>query len=197
MINNKLKRFWRFYKICTYMTVELLKKLGSILDKETPNELILTKSEYVNCLSVAVNRFSCNTWAKRISHRTTQFENICNGTCSEYIVAKWLGCHWEWNPEQTKPDTDLGDLPGTRIQIRMSDVETGHLIVKESDPDNHVYVFLVGTTLTKDPPFTFKVVGWKVGSECKQEKFRRDNAYWVNQENLNPPIKSAVMAFMK
>ena len=205
-MNNKQTLFIRmktifsifgYYKVLIYymngLIVNELKKLGTLLDSETPNEVVITKQEFCHCLNVVAARFACNTFARRISDRTTQWQNIVNGTVSEYAIAKWLGIHW--NPTQDRPDTDLGDI-GTRIQIRMTDLEDGCLIVKPTDPDNHIFVFVIGSTMEADPPYRFKLAGIKLGKDCKKLKWQREGgAYFVPQSELEKPNKFSVMSY--
>lgn len=173
------------------MLLTELKKLSVLFDAETPNEVVINKSEFINCLQIATLRYSHNTFARRISDKTTQLQNIINGTVSEYALSKWLGVHWQ--PITDHPDTQDGDL-GHSIQVRTTDLSDGKLIVKPTDPVNHVYVLLIGSTLETDPPYRYKVIGMLGGKECKRGKYLRDGgSYWIPQSDLEKVDKAILL----
>lgn len=182
-----------FIKQMNSLLIKELQLLGSIFDAKRPNEVIVTQQEFCRCISIAALKLSHCNFGKRISERTTQWQNCINGYTAEYAVAKWLGI--TWNPQVSLPDTEIGDIP-KKIQVRMTDLEDGCLIVKDTDPSDHIFIFVIGSTLTKDPPYRFKIIGTKLGKDCKKLKWQRESrAYFVPQEELEVPNKMKIMGY--
>jgi hypothetical protein len=193
---NDIKSFFKsIYYSMNQLSIDLLRKLGAKLDQETPNQVVITKGQYLSCVHIAATRMACDTWARRISKDHNQFQNILNGTISELVVSKWLR-FVSWSPETTRPDTADGDLPGYKIQVRMTDhIETGHLIVKPWEPKNHVYVLVLGDVTKTDPPYTFTIAGYQYGKECHRGMYLREGgSYWIPQDKLLKPDKNDILA---
>lgn len=102
------------------------------------------------------------------------------GAAAEMAVAKYLGVYWGGSMETFKA-ADISE----KIQVRQTKYESGRLIVRSEDRDDHVYVLVTGTI----PNLT--IHGWIEGSEAKQDIYLdspndRPPAYFIPQSQLQP-----------
>lgn len=99
-----------------------------------------------------------------------------NGACSECAVAKYLGLYWGGHVRSFK-NPDIGDL-----QVRSTTYKDGHLIIKENDNPDHVYVLVIAS----EPDYY--IVGAIKGSKAKEHKKRDDGkSWWIPQSSLRKP----------
>ncbi len=83
------------------------------------------------------------------------------GTRGELAFADFLGLPWR---EKALNDLRQGfqDGHGTPVHVRTTRFERAHLIIAPNDPDDHIYVQVVGDGSTYRP------VGWKRGHDARQ-----------------------------
>lgn len=102
---------------------------------------------------------------------------------AEMVVAKWLGRYWHaLADDPTVLEGDVG-----RYQIRHTKHDNGCLVLQPKDPDQAIFVLVVGAY----PTYTIR--GWIEGEAGKQKQFWRDNvphpAYFVPQDALLDPTE--------
>lgn len=90
------------------------------------------------------------------------------GALGESVVAKHLGHYWNGH----FGDLDAKDVG--KLQVRTSEGENNRLILHETDPDDDIYVLVVGS-----PP-RYRIAGWIKGRDGKQ------NAYWTDPRGNRP-----------
>jgi hypothetical protein len=97
------------------------------------------------------------------------------GAWGEIAVAKALGI--EFIP--TVNTFKAADI-GVNLQVRTTDWPNGHLLVKDRDNDDHIYI------LCRCPRFPkFEIVGWCFGREAKNPDWLTDfGAYSVPNNKL-------------
>lgn len=78
---------------------------------------------------------------------------------AELAVAKALNLFWSGPLGITIHDV------GGCVHVRPDSDDTGYLVVRKGDPDDHVFVLVTGAC----PSYT--VVGWAFGTEGKQEEY--------------------------
>lgn len=103
-----------------------------------------------------------------------------NGASAEMAAAKVLGAYW--NALARDPRSLPGDVGA--YQVRWRARESWDLIVHPDDPDDAVFVLVVGT-----PP-TMRIVGTILGAEAKRPEWWKDPAggrpaYFVPQAALD------------
>lgn len=108
-----------------------------------------------------------------------QIETDKQAAAGELAFCKFMGFEWEATVNTFK----LPDAMGV-YQIRQTDLERGSLIVREKDSDNEPYVLITGKGTQ------FKVVGWMMGGDAKQDKWIRNPndkkpAWFVPQREIN------------
>lgn len=86
---------------------------------------------------------------------------------------------WHGSVNAAKSDPDVGK----NIQVRATKLLRGKLIVTDSDPDDQIYVLVVGQIPE------YNVVGWIRGADAKNKDFifapnNRPPAYFVPQSEL-------------
>lgn len=106
--------------------------------------------------------------------------NDIESSGAEAAVAKALGRYWLavlQNPQDAK-----GDVSG--VEVRSTPRMDGRLIVHDRDKDDSPYVLVRG----RFP--NYQVVGWMLGRDAKQEKYKRNGdgrpAYFVPDVDLRP-----------
>lgn len=102
------------------------------------------------------------------------------GLAAEMAVAKALRVYY--SPVVGHLDTDEGDvLPG--VQVRSSKHPNAHLLIHESDHDDHRFILVTGAC------GDYYIAGWTWGRDGKQQRFWREykgrSAFWVPQFRLN------------
>jgi hypothetical protein len=107
-----------------------------------------------------------------------QWETDVNGALAELAVAKAYGVYWN-------PSVNVGKAPDVgSLQVRSNTNKNGHLIIRESDKDDEIFVLVI----CQNPDF--HVVGWIPANEAKVDKFFRPAnqygvaAWWVDQASL-------------
>lgn len=101
------------------------------------------------------------------------------GALTEMAYAKFRNVYYG-HPVNNFKGPDVGE----NVQIRSTHIETGSLIFRPADHETDYYVLVVGRMPT------YRIVGWMLGADCKQEKwFRAPNgrpaAWFVPQQALN------------
>tara|TARA_R110001592_G_scaffold333787_1_gene617802 strand:+ start:685 stop:1155 length:471 start_codon:yes stop_codon:yes gene_type:complete len=103
-----------------------------------------------------------------------------DGAAAELAYAKSTGQYWSASLNSFKAP-DVGD-----VQIRSTNHPSGHLIVRQNDAENENYVLVICQGSN------FKVKGWMLGSEAKDDTYWKDGhhgetgAWWVPQASLKP-----------
>ena len=98
---------------------------------------------------------------------------------AEMAVAKAFGLYWNTYPNEFR------DLPGdvANLEVRWTKHMNGHLIVHKRDKDDRPFVLVRGNM-----PH-YKVGGWMMGADAKQEKWihgmREEPGYWVPNDQLH------------
>ena len=100
-----------------------------------------------------------------------------NSTWAEMAVARHFNLYWTGIIEMNR--IDVGDM----IEVRSASRDTDSLILHDNDVDDLPYVLVLAR-----PP-RFKLVGWKLGRDGKQDKYWRVDgvrhpAYFVPQSHL-------------
>jgi hypothetical protein len=123
--------------------------------------------------SLNKNRHDNKRWGK-VDCWTLDIE----GSCCELAVAKALNRHWA-APIDNFKEPDI--LPNFQVRLGM---KLNHkLIVRDDDPDEHIYILGVGAIPV------FYIVGWMTGSDARQQRWLKDPhevepAYFVPQNEL-------------
>lgn len=121
-----------------------------------------------------------------------EFMTNINGAIAEAMVAKVLGLYCN----MSSPDRAIADV-GTNVEVRSSTNLKARMLVRPKDKDDSKYYFVIGTYPD------LKIVGWKYGRDCKQERYWVDTdkdgkkitgPYWaVPQSDLNPELIEVVL----
>lgn len=147
----------------------------------------LTPWEYKYCMDVAAVRMATSNgagWNHASTYQRTYLkrtEEEVVGACGEMVVAKALDCYWIPSVNTFHVESDLR----RDVEVRATAGTSNRLIVRANDPDDRMYVLVVG-----EPP-TMTVVGWIYGHEAKRDEWR-DNphghrpAWFVPQSALRP-----------
>lgn len=143
----------------------------------------LTKDDELECASVAFRRtFETPEKVDQSFEKLNTFDDIARNSeaiGAEMAAAKLFGFK-DWSPSVNtfKREADIG----SRIEIKHTKWESGHLIIKPSDRDEDIAVLVTG----KSP--TFFVVGWIPVAMAKKPKYKHDKSesWWVSQVNLQP-----------
>lgn len=103
------------------------------------------------------------------------------GAVGEFIASLALGVPWR-GPGMFRGDDLVGGY-----QVRSSERIDGQLILRPKDPDNSIFVLVVGG------PLKWYVPGWILGKDGKQKEFwdspgygGRPSAYFIPQLALKP-----------
>lgn len=147
----------------------------------------LTPWEYKACMDVAATRMATSNEAgwnhgstyQRTYLQRTQEEIV--GACGEMAVAKVLDCYWSPSVNTFHAQTDLP----RSMEVRATARPTGRLIIRNNDPDDRIYILVVG-----EPP-NLTVVGWILGAEAKKDQWQENphghrQAWFVPQDQLCP-----------
>lgn len=100
-----------------------------------------------------------------------EFSTNIHGAIAEATVAKALGLYCNL----ASADRALADV-GANIEVRSSPNPKAKMPIRKKDRDDAKYYFVVGSY-----PDT-KIVGWKYGRDCKQER------YWVATDKQGNPL---------
>lgn len=115
-----------------------------------------------------------------------------NGAAAEMAVAKHLGVYWNPRVANLQNGDDYKALDVAGWQVRSTIYPSGHLIIRENDPDGQQYIFVVSTAPT------FRLVGTFCSTDAKRDEFKYTDGqgfeYWrVPQERmLDLPPKGSV-----
>lgn len=116
----------------------------------------------------------------RSAYRNRTWTEHIEGACAELAFAKARGLYWDASVNRFRGDGgDVGD-----IQVRSVANVQRRLLVRMGDPDDAVFVLVVGVT----PSYT--IAGWLWGREAKQDEFLTDagnygqQAYFVPADRL-------------
>ena len=103
-----------------------------------------------------------------------------DGAAAECAFSKWSGMYWEPSVNTFKAP-DVG-----HIQVRSTNHDAGHLIVRDNDSANEMFVLMVGKYAS------WRLAGWMFGMDAKVGRYWRKgengeaSAFWVPQPDLNP-----------
>ena len=111
-----------------------------------------------------------------------KWEQDIIGAIGEMVLAKHLGIYWQ--PEVSKPDTEVGDVLG--LQVRTTPYKNGHLVLNKTDNDADIFVLVTGNGAADS---TWFIRGWQYAFLGKKEKYwdckeKNRYAYFVPQEEL-------------
>jgi hypothetical protein len=143
----------------------------------------LTKDDELECASVAFRRtFETPEKVDQSFEKLNTFDDIARNSeaiGAEMAAAKLFG-YKEWSPSVNtfKREADIG----SRIEIKHTKWESGHLIIKPSDRNEDIAVLVTG----KSP--TYLIIGWIPVAMAKQNRYKHDksDSWWVSQINLQP-----------
>jgi len=114
---------------------------------------------------------------------STPWERHINGAFGEMAVAKETNKYWQSLSFRSGLREHLpGDVGA--VQVRATTHLGGRLIVHPDEPDNALFVLV-----TLNLP-SYSLVGWKLGSEAKQQRYWDDPgtgrpAYFIPQADLS------------
>ena len=121
-----------------------------------------------------------------------EFVTHIHGAIAEATVAKALGMYCN----MSSPDREIADV-GISVEVRSSVNLKAKMPIRAKDKDSSKFYFVVGIY-----PNT-KIIGWKLGKDCKQSCYRIDtdkdgnkltHPYWaVPQSDLNPELIEVVL----
>lgn len=114
------------------------------------------------------------------------------GALGELVVAKHWGIYWDPVPRRVRGQGDVGPL-----EVRCTERETGRLIVRPTDPDDGLFVLVVGAgsvraTNGRTVGRRYRIVGWISGPDARRRELeqpdggRRPPAWFVPQTDLRP-----------
>jgi hypothetical protein len=108
-----------------------------------------------------------------------QWTEHIEGACGEYVVAKYLGLHWDGSCDAFNR-ADVGQL-----EVRTRSRHEYELIVRLDAPDESPFVLVTGRAPT------FRVRGWILGRDAKRHEWLKNHggyspAFFVPSEKLNP-----------
>lgn len=128
--------------------------------------------QYKFCVGVAADRMATSNtagWNHASTYERDYLERTREeiiGACGEMAAALALNVFWS---PSVNTFHAVSDLPGN-VEVRSTPKTTGRvsLIIRDNDPDDRVYVLVVGV-----PP-TLDVVGWYIGADAKQPHYLSD-----------------------
>lgn len=107
------------------------------------------------------HRWKCSSTGKDREHTDGM------AAMAECTVAEATGLEWTAKHDRT---SRKGADVGTNVQVRWSENRWNKLITHEDDPDDHIYVLVVGEE------YPLHIVGWAWGHETKIERHWRSDA---------------------
>jgi hypothetical protein len=111
-----------------------------------------------------------------------RIQNDIEGAGAEIAVAKSFNVYWHGSVNVFKDYPDVG----RNTQVRQTKHKTGRLIITDRDPDDQLFVLVIGEMPTYD------IIGFIKGADAKREEFidapaGRPPAYFVPQDKLTKP----------
>lgn len=152
-------------------------------------QVTLTPREVRACISVAADRLTASTEAN-LNHATTyqrglllRMQQEIVGACGEMAFAKARGMFWSPSVNTFHKSPDITGR-GRDIEIRSTERDDGHLLVRDNDAPERWYILVTG-----EPP-VMCVRGYIKGSRAKADEFYRAPkgqraAWWVPQSALS------------
>lgn len=140
----------------------------------------LNNSEVFLAATVGVRRMITSFMSpemNKVANEKFGWHSDIEGACAEMAFAKATGMYWGGTVNTFK----LPDVAG--IQIRHTEYDNGHLIVREDDKDDEMFVLVTG----KAPHFTVR--GCLLGADAKRPEYFRGEGYpawFVPQSALEP-----------
>ena len=111
---------------------------------------------------------------KHTDRNDDSWDRDIEGACAEAAFAKHMNVFWNGSVN-TFHDPDVGV-----VQIRHTQLPSGHLIVRQDDKDCEVFVLVIGT----HPHY--RIVGWMRAGDGKQDEWKRDEFSWfIPQSSLH------------
>ena len=143
----------------------------------------LSKDDELQCASVAFRRtFESPDKVDQSFEKLNTFDDIARNSeaiGAEMAAAKLFGFKdFEPSVNTFKREADIG----SRIEVKHTKWESGHLIIKPSDRNEDIAVLVTG----KSP--TYFVIGWIPVAMAKKDKYKHDksDSWCVSQINLQP-----------
>ena len=153
----------------------------------TPDELRMWAHRGVDrrCSAIEAGRSGAHGF-----NRDDFWQIDIEGLLAEAAVAKALSVYYA--PITGSLDTTLGDvLPG--VQVRSTKYDSGHLLVHDTDHDDHRFILVVGGS------GKYRIAGWLRAIDGKKPKFKKTHkgrtAYWVPQHALRQFKPKAMQRF--
>lgn len=146
-------------------------------------EVTLTAAECLQAAMVGVTRQITNLRDGRQDAYGAQkdlgWQLHLEGACGEMAFAKYAGIYWSGALGNLSAD-DVGEF-----QIRTATRPTDSLILHPKDPDDRIFVLLIGTAPT------YQLRGWIHARDGKNTRYWRDPlgnraAFFVPQSALKP-----------
>ena len=139
--------------------------------------------DFITCHSIAsMNELYKHT--KGVGHhwsvkKADESANYILGAVGEYAVAKYLGKFYDGNVG----NLEAVDVAG-EYEVKTTSVRTGHLVLKPEARNDKPFILAIVEDMTVRLP------GWMLGSDIKQDKYKRADQYdrvlyWVPQSDLH------------
>lgn len=145
--------------------------------------------QYKFCVGVAADRMATSNeagWNHASTYKRSHLERTVEevvGACGEMAAAIALNVFWS---PSVNTFHKVSDLPGN-VEVRSTTKVNGRvsLIIRDNDPADRIYVLVTG-----EPP-TLDVVGWYIGADARQDRWRCDPkelrpAWFVPRDELHP-----------
>ena len=157
--------------------------------------MIKVSLNYWECFtggSVALNRklesrfknLKNSTFGK---HSRDEWKNDIEGALCEMAFCKAFGMYWDGSVNTFKNP----DVPGTPIQIRGTEYPNGNLIIRENDPDDDLYILVVGSSPN------YKIIGGIYGHQGKVDEFinnpNNQGSCWMIPQTRVFPIENILI----
>lgn len=146
-------------------------------------KIVLSPSEiqmaaFVGCQRAVQNIQNDEVYNSSGEDESTFWDRNIAGALAEAAFAKHLNVYW-WKGNRNDPDVK-------DFEVRATPYASGHLQIKESDPDDRRCYLLTGAY------GTYEIRGWFTPREAKQhpewlysKKIGRLPQYWIPQSSLH------------
>lgn len=142
----------------------------------TPSEIAM--ASFVGCQRAVQNIQNNEVFNVSGEEVDTFWERMVGGALAEAAFAKHLNVYW-WKGRRGEPD--VGEF-----EVRTTPYSSGHLQIKENDPEDRRFYLLTGAY------GTYEIRGWFTPKEAKEHpewlysrKIGRSPQYWVPQTSLH------------
>lgn len=160
--------------------------------------ITLTEHEVIMGSQVGLNRrIRSEFGGLKNNHGYTgknQWDIDIEGAIAEMIVAKTLGLYWDGSIDVFKRG-DINDEVSW-IEVRWIDSREKRLIVRPDDPDDRVFILVMGHCPK------YRIVGYISGAQAKEvgsleSPNDRPPAYFVTWENLRPFFPTTTLSSLR